>query len=276
MGRGETNVPWSAYLGHPLWALWDSDHFRYLWHTGRKSYLIYRGNLCKTDHLKGKIIELDQDWSTVSLTSLIAGDGLCSASMTYPDFQQADSSSCQSGKGGDSRPGSSLGAKSYFPINGYKQQYIWARWQIPNPLPPLLMMVCCQQACRPQTWRLMMLNPTSVQFSSVALLCPTLYDPMDCSTPGFPVHHQLPELAQTHVHQVSDAIQPSYPLSSPSPAFSLSQNQIPTYLTTNLLEEWPQADHIDSLTMNKVRFMVSEEDLASEPGTRLDHSRAFV
>ena len=52
-------------------------------------------------------------------------------------------------------------------------------------------------------------NISSVQFSSVAQLCPTLCNPMDCSTPGFPVHHQLPELAQTHVHQVSDATQPS-------------------------------------------------------------------
>ena len=57
----------------------------------------------------------------------------------------------------------------------------------------------------------------SVQFSSVAQSCLTLCDPMDCSTPGLPVHHQHPELAQTHVHQVSDAIQPSHPLSSPSP-----------------------------------------------------------
>ena len=64
-----------------------------------------------------------------------------------------------------------------------------------------------------------------VQFSSVAQECPTLCDPMDCSTPGFPVHHQLPELAQTHVHPVGDAIQPSHPLSSSSPAFSLSQRQ---------------------------------------------------
>ena len=52
--------------------------------------------------------------------------------------------------------------------------------------------------------------------SSVAQSCLTLCDPMDCSTPGFPVHHQLPELAQTHVHQVGDAIQPSHPLSSPA------------------------------------------------------------
>ena len=49
--------------------------------------------------------------------------------------------------------------------------------------------------------------------SSVAQLCPTLFDPMDCSTPGFPVHHQLPEPTQTHVHHISDAIQPSHPLS---------------------------------------------------------------
>ena len=54
---------------------------------------------------------------------------------------------------------------------------------------------------------------SSVQFSSVTQLCLTLCDPMDCSTPGFPVHNQLPELSQTHVHWVGDAIQPSYPLS---------------------------------------------------------------
>ena len=53
------------------------------------------------------------------------------------------------------------------------------------------------------------------QFSSVAQLCPTLCDPMNCSTPGLPVHHQLPEFTQTHVHRVSDAIQPSHPPSYP-------------------------------------------------------------
>ena len=58
------------------------------------------------------------------------------------------------------------------------------------------------------------------------LLCPTLRDPTDYRTPGFPVLHNLPELVQTHVHRVSEAIQPSHPLSSPSPpAFSLSQHQ---------------------------------------------------
>ena len=63
-------------------------------------------------------------------------------------------------------------------------------------------------------------------FNSVAQLCLTVWDPMDCSTPGFPVHYQLPELTQTHIHWVSDPIQPSHPLSSPSPpAFNLSQHQ---------------------------------------------------
>ena len=57
----------------------------------------------------------------------------------------------------------------------------------------------------------------SVQFSSVSQSCLTLCDPMNRSTPGLPVHHQLPELTQTHVHRVSEAIQPSHPLSSPSP-----------------------------------------------------------
>ena len=65
-----------------------------------------------------------------------------------------------------------------------------------------------------------------VLFSSVAQLCPTLCDPMDCSMPGFPIHHQLPELTQAHVHWVSDAIHLSHPLLSPSPpAFNLSQDQ---------------------------------------------------
>ena len=59
--------------------------------------------------------------------------------------------------------------------------------------------------------------PLSVQFSSVAQSCPTLCDPMNCSTPGLPVHHQLPEFTQTHVHWVDETIQPSHPLSSPSP-----------------------------------------------------------
>ena len=65
----------------------------------------------------------------------------------------------------------------------------------------------------------------SVQRSSVTQSCPTLWDLMDCSTPGFPVHHQFLELTQTHIHQVGDAIQSSHLLSCPPPAFNLPQHQ---------------------------------------------------
>ena len=69
-------------------------------------------------------------------------------------------------------------------------------------------------------------NGPSFQFSSVAQSCPTLCDPVNHSMPSLPVHHQLPESTQTHVHWVGDAIQPSHPLSSPSPpALNLSQHQ---------------------------------------------------
>ena len=72
-------------------------------------------------------------------------------------------------------------------------------------------------------WKLIVLV---FHFHSVCKSCPTLHNPMDHRTPGLPVHHQLPEFTQTHVHWVSDAIQPSHPLSSPSPpAFNLSQRQ---------------------------------------------------
>ena len=77
---------------------------------------------------------------------------------------------------------------------------------------------------------------SSVLFSSITQLCPTLCNPMDCSTPDFPVLHQLPELSQTHGHQFSDAIQPSHPLLSPSPStFNLSQHQG--------LFEWVSSSH---------------------------------
>ena len=71
-----------------------------------------------------------------------------------------------------------------------------------------------------------LVSPPSVQFSSVAQSCPTLCDPMNCSTPGLLVHHQLQEFTQTHVHRVGDAIQPSHPLLSPfPPASNPSQHQ---------------------------------------------------
>ena len=82
-------------------------------------------------------------------------------------------------------------------------------------------LVCIKTRRRACNWRGM-----NYQFSSVIQFCPTLCDPMDCNMPGFPVHHQLPELTQTHVHRVGDAIQPSQPLSFPSPPdFNLPQNQ---------------------------------------------------
>ena len=71
-----------------------------------------------------------------------------------------------------------------------------------------------------------LISPDNPQFSSAAQLCLMLCDPVDCSTPGLPVHHQLPGFTQTHVHWVGDVIQPSPPLSSPSPpAFNRSQHQ---------------------------------------------------
>ena len=65
-----------------------------------------------------------------------------------------------------------------------------------------------------------------IQFSSVTQSCPAFCDPMNCSTPGFPIHHQLLESTQTYIHHIGNAIQPSHPLSSPSPpTFNLSQNK---------------------------------------------------
>ena len=81
----------------------------------------------------------------------------------------------------------------------------------------------------------------SVWFSSVTQSCPTLCDPMDCSTPGLPVHHQLLEFTQTHAHWVSDAIQLSHPLSSPSPpTFNLSQHQGLFKRVSSLHIRWPK------------------------------------
>ena len=80
----------------------------------------------------------------------------------------------------------------------------------------------------------------SLQFSSVAQLCPTGCNPVDCNTPGFTVHHQLPELAQTHVHRIEDAIQPSHTLLSPyHSAFNLSQN-LDHFQWVSSLIRWPK------------------------------------
>ena len=90
----------------------------------------------------------------------------------------------------------------------------------------------------------MKMNPSpaclNVQFSSVAPSCLTVCDPMDCSTPGFPDHHQLPEPTKTYVHHVSGAIQPSHPLSSPLLLFSIFPS-IRVFLNESVLRiRWPK------------------------------------
>ena len=83
----------------------------------------------------------------------------------------------------------------------------------------------CLHHCFPHLRQICGSNYAFSSVSSVTQSCLTLWDPVDCSMPGLPVQHQLTELAQTHVHWVGDAIQPSHPLLSPSPAFNLSQHQ---------------------------------------------------
>ena len=78
------------------------------------------------------------------------------------------------------------------------------------------------------------------QFSSVTQSCPTLCNPMNSSTPGLPVHHQLPESIQTHVHRVSDAIQPSHPLSSPSPPAPIPPSIRVFSSESTLCMRWPK------------------------------------
>ena len=79
-----------------------------------------------------------------------------------------------------------------------------------------------------------------VQFSSVTQSCPTLCDPMNYSTPGLPVHHQLPEFTQIHIHRVSDAIQPSHPLSSPSTPTPNTSSIIVFSNESTLHMRWPK------------------------------------
>ena len=96
---------------------------------------------------------------------------------------------------------------------------------------------------------------SSVQFSSVAQSCPTLCNPMNRSTPGLPVHHQLQEFTQTHVHRASDAIQPSHPLSTPSsPAPNPSQHQS--------LFQWANSSHEVAKVLE---FQLQHHSLQSNP-----------
>ena len=111
------------------------------------------------------------------------------------------------------------------------------------------------------------------QFSSVAQSCLTLWDPMDCSTPGLSVHHQLPEFTQTHVHWVGDAIQPSHPLSSPSPpTFNLSQHQGLFQRVNSLHEvakvlEFPLQHQSFQWTFRLISFRIDWLDLLAVQGT---------
>ena len=115
----------------------------------------------------------------------------------------------------------------------------------------------------------------SVQVSSVAQSCPTLCDPVDCSMPGFSVHHQFLELAQTHVHQVGDAIQPSHPLSSLSPpAFNLSQHQsFPRSQFFAPILWWPKywsfsfSVNLSNEYSGLISFMIDWFDLLAVQGT---------
>ena len=111
---------------------------------------------------------------------------------------------------------------------GFSRPEYWSEWPFPSPRdlpnpriePRSPTLQADSLPAEPQG------KPRSLQFSSVTQSCLTLCDPMNCSTPGLPVHHQLLEFTQTHVHRVGDAIQPSHPLSSPSaPAPNPSQHQ---------------------------------------------------
>ena len=107
--------------------------------------------------------------------------------------------------------------------------------------------------------RLVLSLHLSVQFSSVAQSCPTLCDPMNRSTPGLPVHHQLPEFTQTHLHRISDAIQPSHPRSSPfPPAPKPSQHQS--------LFQWLNSSH---QVAKKLEFQLQHQSFKRTPRTDL-------
>ena len=107
-------------------------------------------------------------------------------------------------------------------------------------------------------------------FSSVARSCPTLCDPMDCSTPGLPVHHQLPEFTQTHVHWVGDAIKPSHPLSSLLLLPSIfSSNRVFSKFSSSGLKYWSFSFSISPSNqyLGLISFRIDWLDLLSVQGT---------
>ena len=104
--------------------------------------------------------------------------------------------------------------------------YYYLECFLNEPLEPICFKLGKLNTCEPEILLCSLISHLRFQFSSVAQSCLTLCDPVNRSTPGLPVHHQLPDSTQTHVHWVSDAIQPSNPLSFPSPpALNLSQHQ---------------------------------------------------
>jgi len=114
---------------------------------------------------------------------------------------------------------------------------------------------------------------SSLIFSSVAQLCPTLCDSMNCSTLGLPVHRQLPEFTQTHIHSISDAIQPSHPLSSPSPPAPIPPSITVFSNESTLCMRWPKYWHFSfSISTSKehpvlISFRMDWLDLLAVQGT---------
>ena len=118
-----------------------------------------------------------------------------------------------------------------FVANGIIFLFMAEQYPVVQFLPHLLYPFLC--------WWTFRLLPC-LQFSSVTQSCPTLCDPLNRSMPGLPVHHQLPEFTQTNVHQVSDAIQPSHPLSSPAPPASNPSSLRVFSNESTLLMRWPK------------------------------------
>ena len=115
---------------------------------------------------------------------------------------------------------------SHLPITHYPPPLILPQRRVPRLTQLAKPETQILDSCSPTTFGATPSHTYTIQFSSVAQLCMTLCDPMDCLMPGLPVHHQLPEFTRTHLHWFGDAIQPSHPLSSPSPpAFNLSYHQ---------------------------------------------------
>ena len=125
-----------------------------------------------------------------------------------------------------SPPGSSV--SSVHEIRRFPRQEYWSKYAFPSPgdTPSKSGIKSRSLHCRQILWHMSHQGNPLLMLSQSVQSCLTLCNPMDCSIPGFPVRHHLPELTQTNVHRISDAIQPSHPLSSPSPpAFNLSQHQ---------------------------------------------------